>query len=188
MPNLYQSLSALRKRIFVDAVAELRNPRSLVVAAVLASLNLVLNQFTIPVSQLLEISFDFLAAAAIGYLCGPWMGAMAGFITDILGYFLRPNGPYFPGFTLSAILAGIVYGLWYYKKPVRLPRIIGCKLTVTLLFNFLLTPLWLHLMYGQAFVVLSSLRLVKNIIKFPLDVVLLYLVLRTCERYRESRR
>ncbi|MDD4849394.1 MAG: folate family ECF transporter S component [Gemmiger sp.] len=166
-----------------DAAAELKKPRSLALAAVLAALNLVLNQFTIPLSQYLEIGFDFLTVAATAYLCGPWMAALAGFSTDVLGYFLRPNGPYFPGFTLSAILLGVVYGLWYYHRPVSIPRIMGCKLVVTLLFNFLLTPLWLHLMYGQAFVVLSGLRIVKNIIKFPVDVALLYLVLKTCEKY-----
>ena len=170
------------------AAAELHRPRPLALAAMLAALDLALNQFTIPVSAYLEISFDFLASAAAGYLCGPWVAALSGVATDILGYVLRPNGPYFPGFTLSALLLGIVYGLWYYRKPVRLGRIIGCKLTVTLIFNFFLTPLWLHIMYGQAFVVLSSVRIVKNAVKFPVDVVLLMLVLKACEQYQKRRR
>lgn len=170
--------------LFCSGLAELKKPRSLAVAAMLAALNLVLNQFTIPMSQYLEIGFDFLTVAATGYLCGPWVAGLSGFATDILGYLLRPNGPYFPGFTLSAVLLGIVYGLWYYGHPVKLGRVIGCKLTVTLLFNFLLTPLWLHVMYGQAFVVLSSIRIIKNVIKFPIDVALVLLVLKTCERYR----
>ena len=89
---------------------------------------------------------------------------------------------------LSAMLLGVVYGLWYYRKPVQLWRIIACKLTVTVLFNFFLTPLWLHIMYGQAFVVLSSLRVIKNIIKFPVDVVLLVLVLKACQQYQKVRR
>ncbi|WP_294497372.1 folate family ECF transporter S component [uncultured Gemmiger sp.] len=170
------------------AAAELHNPRTLALAAVLSAINLALNQFSIPVSAYLEISFDFLASAAAGYLCGPWVAALSGVATDLLGYLLRPNGPYFPGFTLSALLLGIVYGLWYYRRPVRLWRIICCKLTVTVLFNFFLTPLWLHIMYGQAFVVLSSIRIVKNAVKFPVDVVLLMLVLRACEQYQKARR
>lgn len=178
--------TATRNRLGKAAMAELQTPRSLAMAAVLAALNLVLNQFTIPVSNLLEIGFDFLAVAAIGYLCGPWVAGLSGIITDVLGYLLRPNGPFFPGWTLSAILLGIIYGLWLYKKPVKLGRVILCNLTVVLLFNFFLTPLWLHFLYGQAFVVLSSLRLVKNLLLFPINVALLYLVLRTCQRYEES--
>ena len=46
------------------AAAELHRPRTLALAAMLAALNLALNQFTIPVSAYLEISFDFLASAA----------------------------------------------------------------------------------------------------------------------------
>ena len=170
------------------AAAELHNPRTLALAAMLSAVNLALNQFSIPVSAYLEISFDFLASAAAGYLCGPWVAAMSGVATDLLGYVLRPNGPYFPGFTLSALLLGIVYGLWYYRRPVQLRRVIACKLTVTVLFNFFLTPLWLHIMYGQAFVVLSSMRLVKNAVKFPVDVVLLMLVLNVCQQYLKARR
>ena len=131
---------------------------------------------------MLEIGFDFLTVAATGYLYGPWVAGLSGFATDVLGYLLRPNGPYFPGFTLSAILLGVVYGLFYYRRPVSVRRIVCTKLCVMLLFNFFLTPLWLHLMYGQAFVILTQIRIVKNLIKFPVDVALAYLVLRLARR------
>ena len=184
----FTRLSDPLTRLRVDAVRELHDPRTLATAAVLSAVHLVLNQFTIPVSQLLEVGFDFLAVAAIGYLCGPWVAGLSGIVTDLLGYILRPNGPYFPGWTLSAILVGVLYGLWLYRRPIKLWRVVLCKLNMVLLFNFLLTPLWLHITYGQSFVVLSSLRLVKNVIKFPLDILLLMLVLKTCERVRADRR
>ena len=188
MTHPFTRLSDPLTRLRVDAVRELHDPRTLATAAVLSAVHLVLNQFTIPVSLLLEVGFDFLAVAAIGYLCGPWVAGLSGIVTDLLGYILRPNGPYFPGWTLSAILVGVLYGLWLYRRPIKLWRVVLCKLNMVLLFNFLLTPLWLHITYGQSFVVLSSLRLVKNVIKFPLDILLLMLVLKTCERARADRR
>ena len=188
MTHPFTRLSDPLTRLRVDAVRELHDPRTLATAAVLSAVHLVLNQFTIPVSQLLEVGFDFLAVAAIGYLCGPWVAGLSGIVTDLLGYILRPNGPYFPGWTLSAILVGVLYGLWLYRRPIKLWRVVLCKLNMVLLFNFLLTPLWLHITYGQSFVVLSSLRLVKNVIKFPLDILLLMLVRKTCERVRADRR
>lgn len=187
MTHPFTRLSDPLTRLRVDAVRELHDPRTLATAAVLSAVHLVLNQFTIPVSQLLEVGFDFLAVAAIGYLCGPWVAGLSGIVTDLLGYILRPNGPYFPGWTLSAILVGVLYGLWLYRRPIKLWRVVLCKLNMVLLFNFLLTPLWLHITYGQSFVVLSSLRLVKNVIKFPIDIALLMLVLKTCERYRSAK-
>ena len=167
-------------RLFPQALAELRRPRSLALAAMCIALHVILNQFTVPVSAVLEIGFDFLALAAAGYLCGPWLAGVAGGAADILGYFLRPNGDYFPGFTLSAILMGILYGLWYYRRPIKLWRVIAAQLSAVLLFNFCLTPLWLHIMYGQAFVLLTSLRLVKNLFQFPFSVALTLLVCRAC--------
>ena len=58
--------SSLYDRLFVQAVQELHSPRTLAIAAVLSALHLILNQFTIPVSGLLEVGFDFLATAAMG--------------------------------------------------------------------------------------------------------------------------
>ena len=84
-------------RLRVDAVQELHRPRTLALAAIFSALHLVLNQFTIPVSQLLEVGFDFLAVAAIGYLCGPWVAGLSGIVTDVLGYVPAPQRPLFPG-------------------------------------------------------------------------------------------
>ena len=52
---------------------------------------------------------------------------------------------------------------------------------MVLVLNLFLTPLWLNLMYGNAFVI-TTLRLVKNIVKFPIDTVLLYVVLKFAEK------
>ncbi len=180
MPN------AVFDRIFTQSLAELRRPRSLALGAMCIALHIVLNQFTIPVSNVLEIGFDFLALSAAGYLCGPWMAGLAGAAADVLGYLLRPNGAYFPGFTLSAVLMGILYGLWYYKKPVTLWRCAAAHLSAVAVFNFFLTPLWLHIMYGQAFVLLSGMRLLKNLLQFPFSVALSLLVLRVCARFDQS--
>ena len=53
-----------------------------------------------------------------------------------------------------------------------------------LIINFVLTPLWLHMMYGQAFVIFSSVKIVKNLIKLPIDAALLYGALKAAERTR----
>ena len=85
---------------------------SLAGAAMLAALSLVLNQFTIAVSQFLEIGFSFLAAGTCAFLYGPWLAGLMGIVTDVAGYFLRPNGGFFPGFTLNEFLLGFLYGCW----------------------------------------------------------------------------
>ena len=146
---------------------------------------LVLNQFTIAVSQFLEIGFSFLAAGTCAFLYGPWLAGLMGIVTDVAGYFLRPNGGFFPGFTLNEFLLGFLYGCWLYKKPVSLWRTFCACLSAVLVINLVLTPLWLNIMYGNAFVI-SGMRLIKNAVKLPLDTALLYFLLKAVETHRKK--
>lgn len=168
------------------AAREVRRTASLAGTAMLAAVSLVLNQLVIPVSQILEIGFAFLAAGACAFLYGPWMAGLMGVVADTVGYFLRPNGAYFPGFTLNEFLLGVLYGCWLYKKPVTLWRTFCACLSAVLLINLCLTPLWLHLMYGNA-LVLTGMRLVKNAVKLPLDTALLYGLLKIAEKYQKRK-
>ena len=172
---------------FRQALAELRSTKSLAGTALLSAINIVLNQFTIMVSQLLEIGFAFLATACCAYLYGPWLAGLAGLVTDTIGYFLRPNGPYFPFFAINELLLGFIFGCFFYKKPVSLKRTFLACLTVVLVINLFLTPVWLNLMYGNASLI-SGLRLVKNVLKLPLDTFLLYTVLKALQARRSQLR
>ena len=108
-----------------------------------------------------------------------------GIVTDVAGYFLRPNGGFFPGFTLNEFLLGFLYGCWLYKKPVSLWRTFCACLSAVLVINLVLTPLWLNIMYGNAFVI-SGMRLIKNAVKLPLDTALLYFLLKAVETHRKK--
>ena len=125
----------LEKNPFVSLAGRLRagleeihRLSSMVGTAMLAALHLVLNQFTFAVSQFLEIGFTFLATASAAYLYGPWLAGLMGIVADTLGYFLRPNGTYFPGWTLNEFLLGFLYGCWLYKSPS--PSGAPCRLPV----------------------------------------------------------
>ncbi len=168
--STFDSLRGFPRRLS-DAAREVRRTASLAGAAMLAALSLVLNQFTIAVSQFLEIGFSFLAAGTCAFLYGPWLAGLMGIVTDVAGYFLRPNGGFFPGFTLNEFLLGFLYGCWLYKKPVSLWRTFCACLSAVLVINLVLTPLWLNIMYGNAFVI-SGMRLIKNAVKLPLDTAL----------------
>lgn len=167
------------------AAAELSRTGTLTGCALCAALNVVLNQYAIPVSTMLEIGFAFLATASCAFMYGPFAAALMAGIADILGFFLRPNGTFFLGFTLNAVLSGLIYGLWLYKKPVSLVRTFCACLTVVVSINLLLTPIWLHILYGNT-ALLSSARLIKNVIKLPVDTLLLYTTLKSLARRKRA--
>lgn len=170
------------------AAGETKKIRSIAGAGMLAAVGVVINQLVIPVGALLEIGFAFLATGVSGFLYGPFLAGLAGVVADIAGYFLRPNGGFFIGFTLNELVLGFIYGCFLYKQKVTKKRVFLTVLTAMLLVNLCLTPIWLYIMYGKSFFAMLGLRLLKNAIKLPLDTFLLYFVLKTVEKRNISLR
>lgn len=122
-----------------------------------------------------NIGFSFLPTAMIGILYGPvWCGLSAA-AADIIVAMLGPYG-YFPPMTLSALLTGIVYGLFLYKKPACTTRIIACVLTESVLFSILLQTYWLTLLTGKAYLILLPARLIQNAITIPVSIICIRMV------------
>ncbi|MGN1343233.1 MAG: folate family ECF transporter S component [Traorella sp.] len=156
---------------------------NLVGTSMFVALNVILGYFKIVlVPNVLEIGFSTLAYAGCAYTYGPVMTGLAGILCDNIKYFLNPSGAYMPLFGLNEFLTGFIYGCFFYKKEIKLWRIICARLLVVVLVNIVLTPLWLHLLYGKAYLVLVQARLLKNVLLFPFDVCLLYIVLNATKR------
>jgi len=74
----------------------------------------------------LKINFSTIPIMLSGILFGPIAGFMTGGVADVIGYIINPQGgPFFPGFTLSTALTGMIPGLVYklitkYKKVKKI--------------------------------------------------------------------
>ncbi len=164
-----------------NSAKELRRLSSLTSTSMLLALNLVLHQFlTLFISSMLRITFGFLTVGATGMLFGPVMAGVSCAIGDVLKYFIRNDGgTFFPGFTLVQFVAGFLYGLFLYKKPVSLGRVFLCKLVVMAVVSLWLDPLLLTVLYGKAFWATLPARLLKCAIMLPIETAMLYTVLKT---------
>lgn len=167
-----------------SAMASMRQVRSLAGAGILAAAGMALKSLTIDITQLLRITFAFLPTALSGYLYGPVVAGFAGAVLDVLGYLIHPTGAYFPGFTLGAFLNGMLYGLWLWKRPVSLWRTGVACATSTVMMSFLLNPLWLTIMYGEAWLPMVLVRIPKNAIQLPVNIALLFLLLKLVEKQK----
>lgn len=163
---------------------EFKHVTSICVASMMTALNTLLGAFKIIlIPKILTISFASLATASCAMFCGPLLTGTVGAIADILKYIIRPDGPFFPGFTINEFLTGVIYGFFFYKlSEVSLKRCILARLTIVLFMNMFLTPLWLYILYGDSFWALVSTRIIKNIVMFPIDVMLLYMVMQITSR------
>ena len=153
----------------------LMSPRTLTFVAVLVAMQVICTRFlSIRLGDTLRLSLGFVPTATAGMLFGPLPAALVGGLGDVVGFFLFPSGTYFPGFTLTAAVGGLIYGFLLYKKEDSLVRILLCKLLIDVVCNVLLNTLWLDLLYGKGFLAILPARLLKNALQYPVDVALLF--------------
>ncbi len=97
----------------------------LVKASLLTAISIVLTRFfsyMIPLGGMpaLRIGFGNVPLIAAGMMFGPLVGGAVGVVADLIGYVLNPmGGAYFPGFTVSAALYGVLSGLLFKRFRIQ---------------------------------------------------------------------
>lgn len=162
-------------------------PKRLCMMGVLLAMQLVMSRLlNLQLSDFLRVNLGFLPNAVAGMLMGPFCGMLVAACADLLGATLFPSGAVFPGFTLSAALAGLNYGLWLYRRRESLWRAALCVLPVTLVCNIALNTLWLWMLSGDGMLVSLPARALKNLAQYPVNVALLYLTMKLIRRLPPS--
>ena len=175
-------LSFVRSQ-FRDSLRALSRTRTITTAGLLLAIQMVLSSYgVIEVTDSLKISLAHLAVAPSAILFGPVVAGIQGALSDLLGFILKPTGPYFPGFTLSAALLGVIYGLLLYKTRRAPWQIILARVLVCVLVNIVLNTLFLTMLYGPSRLATLPLRVFKNLIQLPIDCLLLGTVSKAMKR------
>ena len=160
------------------ARAEFRNVRVLAFAGLVCAMAIVLEGLPIYLlGPSLKIYFSFLVVG-LGCMCyGPCVGMMAGAIIDSVGFLLSSYGePYFPGYLVTAVLSGFIYGVLLYKRKPTLLRIIVVRLIINYGSNVLLGSVWKAMLYGKGYYYYFTTGLIKNTTMLPIEVLLMVLM------------
>ena len=170
---------------FKESAKILRKTRVLCASAVLAALFVALYALKLQLTPQLRITFTFIPIAVAGWLFGPVPAMLVGAVGDIIGALLFPQGPYFPGFTISTMLSGLIFGLFLYNKEnsTLIIRISLSKFLVSILANVLLNSLWFSIITNNGYVFHLIRHFIKNIAVFPIEVILLLIVLKFLSKH-----
>jgi len=122
----------------------------------------------------LRLSLTFMPVAWSAMLFGPVAGGLTGALGDIVGWTINPMGPFFPGFTFSAFVTGVIYGLFLYKREITWKRVFLASITMVLIVEAGLNTIWLSIMTGSAYKVLIGARIIKSIVLMPVQAFILY--------------
>ena len=156
----------------------------LTMLALLTALQVVLGNLTqIPFIGK-QFNFGFLPIAAAGALLGPVPAAVVGGLGDLIGAHLFPAGAYFPGFTLTSAIVGLLYGLpLYCKQPCWIRAAVAAVLGM--IPNLFLNSLWLSMLYSsKTYWVWVASRAVSYLVEIPVQVVIIYLSLQGLSRLK----
>ena len=145
----------------------------LVVTGFMIALSVVLSKLISINISFLRVGFGFLPIAVLAIMYGPVIAAIGYGVADLLGAWLLPTGTFFPGFTVSAVLTGLIFGWVLYKKEVTFVRALIASAIVCLAVNLLLNTWWLTFLIGKGFKVLLASRAVKEIVAIPVMAVLI---------------
>ena len=165
--------------MFKNSFKRLKDVRIITTLAMMSALYVVLYMAKIPLTPESRVSLTFLPVVASGYLAGPAGSMMVGIIGDIVGSTLFPQGAYFPGFTLSQAIDGIILGSFLYKAKSNITLKSFIANFVAILFvNVFLNTVWVSILYEKAFLVYFFSRVIKNILVYPVQSILTVFVIK----------
>ncbi len=153
----------------------------LVVCGMMIAVDVVLARLASLNTTTERLGLSLFAVAIVAYLYGPIAATLVHGLSDLIGAMLFPNGPLFLGFTLTAALIGLIYGLCFYHKKSLwwiVLAVVGTQVVCTLCLN----TLWLSILYDKAFVVFLPGRLIQAAIVTPVQLIGLPFLFKALER------
>ncbi len=151
-----------------------KSKRILLCALFIAS-TVVLGRILAIRTPIITIGFSFVPIMLGAIILGPKYSTFIATISDIIGALLFPTGSYFLGFTITAFLTGLTYGLLLYRKEFKIDksfiiRLIISTIIVTGLLNGGLNTVWIIMINKSASKIVIPIRILKQLIMAPIKV------------------
>jgi ECF transporter S component (folate family) len=163
-------------------------------AGVLIALQIVLGNLVQIAFVEKQMNLGFLPIAVAGYLLGPVGGMLVAGLGDILGTVIFGTGAYFPGFTVTALLVGFLYGWIMYPNYHKwISRLVNSQYVELAIRAFLAASLaavvyifvnsaWLLFFISKGYWLILLSRLPFNLAEIPVFTVLITLTCMALKR------
>ena len=148
--------------------------KKIAILGMLLALNVVLARFSIH-TLTVKVGFAFITLVISAMLYGPLEAGIIGALGDVLGYVINPVGAFFPGFTITAFLTGMVYGL-FLKKNVTILKAIGAAAIAQFVIGLICNTYLLTILTGQGFIAMLPGRVLQAFVLFMLQAVIIILL------------
>ncbi len=129
----------------------------------------------------IRIGLGGLPIVFAGIAFGPLAGGVVGAVSDVIGFFLNPMGPYMPHFTLTSFLTGFLPGLLFYyvlSKKTSLRNLIIAIGITQVITAVIMVPYFQNSLFGIPYVATVPARVISQAGMIPLYAYLSRLLLR----------
>ena len=148
--------------------------------ALLCAMQVVLARWlVIPIGQSMRISFSFIPVVIAARRYGAGASVLVYALGDFIGAMLPSpgnTGAYLPGFTITAAVSGLIFGLFLQKKGGPL-RIVLSVLTSQVVCTLLMNSLWLNHYYSLPLGPTILGRVVQSLVVGVVEIIFMLLFL-----------
>lgn len=172
--------------LWKDNAKSIKNVHVLVGVGFFFALNIVLNLVgSIQISNEIKVGFASVATAASCYLYGPVPNLLVAPLLDFINFIIKPVGAYYPIFIISTVVTALIFSIVFYgQEKISFVRVIIARLGYDVIVSLFLNSLFTSMLWGTPFWTIVMPKLVKNLITFPIQIVILYLVLKACTQLK----
>ncbi len=163
--------------------------KKLLLSALFLASTIILGRILSIRTPLLTIGFSFIPIMLSAIILGWKHSTFITTISDIIGALLFPSGSYFFGFTITAFLTGLTYGLLLHSKEEFkidkkfIIKLIVSTIIVTGILNGVLNTFWIFLITKNASKIIVPIRIAKQLIMAPIKI---FTILSLCKIFEEQ--
>ena len=147
--------------------------KKIAVSAVLLAADVLLTRVVAINTPVMKIGLGFAAVAVCGALYGPWWTALVAALGDLIGSLLFPTGAYFPGFTITAALTGIIFGVCLHGRKITFARALLTAALNVLLVSYLANSGMIAYLSGTTYKSMLITRAVQIAVMLPVQTAVI---------------
>ncbi len=154
--------------------------------AILSAMLVVISMYCTIKTEAINITLTFIPIVIAARLYGaPGAAAVAG-LGDIIGWIFHPVGALYPPITITAMVVGVIFGL-FLKNSITFTRILIPVLITQLIISAFVTPLWLSLLYNTPYIDYLFVRIPQILILTGVELILIPVILNAVERLKVAK-
>lgn len=180
------------KEYWKKTVNEMKKLKKVTLMSILLAMTLAYKFIPIPSGfGNLGLGWGLFFLGTCGMLFGPVPCLIIGALSDILGFFINSGGgAFFPLYTVQAMLACFIYGIFFYRTRLNYTRVLFARLLVNIFVNAIFGSIcWAiisNFNFQQTMDYIFIISLPKNIAYLIPQSIMLYGVLRVAAVIAES--